>query len=63
MEKESNNIDVQAIGHFLIGSRCQQELMSSYLDTEGVRCRDIKAVRCRDIKAVSCNQCGEGEGA
>jgi hypothetical protein len=46
MEKESNNIDVQAIGHFLIKSRCQQELISLYLDTEGVRCRDIKAVSC-----------------
>jgi hypothetical protein len=46
MEKESNNIDVQAIGHFLISSRCRQELMSLYLDIEGVRCRDIEAVSC-----------------
>jgi superfamily II DNA helicase RecQ len=55
MEKESDDINVQAMGHFLIGSRCRQELMSSYLDTEGVRCGDIKA--------VSCDRCGEGEGA
>jgi hypothetical protein len=46
IEKESDNIDVQVMGHFLISSRCQQELISSYLDTEGVRCGDIKAVSC-----------------
>jgi superfamily II DNA helicase RecQ len=55
MEKESDDIDVQAMGHFLIGSGCRRELMSSYLDTEGVRCGDIEA--------VSCDRCGEGEGA
>jgi superfamily II DNA helicase RecQ len=55
IEKESDDINVQAMGHFLISSGCRRELMSLYLDTEGVRCRDIKA--------VSCNQCGEGERA
>jgi superfamily II DNA helicase RecQ len=55
MEKESDDIDVQAMGYFLIGSGCRRELMSSYLDIEGVRCGDIKA--------VSCDRCGEGEEA
>lgn len=55
MEKESDDIDVQAMGQFLIGSGCRRELMSSYLDTEGVRCRDIEA--------VGCDRCGEGEKA
>lgn len=32
IEKESDNIDVQAIGEFLIRSGCRRELMSSYLD-------------------------------
>jgi hypothetical protein len=44
IEKESDDINVQAMGHFLISSRCQQELISLYLDIEGVRCRDIEAV-------------------
>ena len=39
IEKESNNINVQAIGQFLIRSRCQQELISLYLDAKGVGCR------------------------
>jgi superfamily II DNA helicase RecQ len=53
LEKESDDIDVQAMGYFLIGSRCRRELISSYLDTKGVQCRDIKA--------VGCDWCGEGE--
>jgi superfamily II DNA helicase RecQ len=53
IEKESDDIDVQAMGHFLIGSGCRRELMSSYLDTKGVQCRDIEA--------VGCDRCGEGE--
>jgi superfamily II DNA helicase RecQ len=55
MEQESDDIDVQAMGQFLIGSGCRRELMSSYLDREGVRCRDIEA--------VGCDRCGEGEEA
>jgi superfamily II DNA helicase RecQ len=53
MERESDNLDVQAMGQFLIGSRCQQELMSSYLD--------VQEVGCREIGAVHCDRCGEGE--
>ena len=55
MEKESDDIDVQAMGQFLIGSGCRRELMSSYLDAKGVGCRDIEA--------VGCDRCGEGEEA
>ena len=55
MEKESDDIDVQAMGQFLIGSGCRRELMSSYLDRVGVQCRDIEA--------VGCDRCGEGEEA
>lgn len=32
IEQESGDINVQAIGTFLIRSRCRQELISSYLD-------------------------------
>lgn len=38
MERESEEIEVVAIGQFLVGSRCQRELMSSYMDVKGVRC-------------------------
>jgi hypothetical protein len=55
VEEKSEDIDVQAIGQFLIRSGCRRELMSAYLDQEGVRCGDIKA--------VGCDQCGEGEQA
>jgi hypothetical protein len=53
IEKESDNIDVQAIGYFLIRSGYRQELMSSYLDGKGVCCGDIKSARC--------DRCSEGE--
>lgn len=53
MKRDSDDIDVQAMGTFLIRSRCQRELISSYLDGQ--------RVRCREIGAVCCNQCREGE--
>jgi superfamily II DNA helicase RecQ len=53
MEREKDEIDVLAIGQFLIGSGCRRELMSSYLDQRGVSCRDIEA--------AGCDRCGEGE--
>ena len=53
MEREKDEIDVLAIGQFLIGSRCRRELISSYLDQRGVSCRDIEA--------AGCDRCGEGE--
>jgi superfamily II DNA helicase RecQ len=55
MEQESDDIDVQAMGQFLIGDGCRRELMSSYLDVQGVRCGEVDAVRC--------DRCGEGEDA
>jgi superfamily II DNA helicase RecQ len=53
VEEKSEDIDVQAIGQFLIGSGCRRELISAYLDQE--------RVQCSDIKAVGCDRCGEGE--
>ena len=53
MEREKDEIDVLAIGQFLISSGCRQELISSYLDQRGVSCRDIKA--------AGCDRCREGE--
>jgi superfamily II DNA helicase RecQ len=55
VEEKSEDMDVQAMGQFLIGSGCRRELMSAYLDQEGVRCGDIEA--------VGCDRCGEGEQA
>lgn len=46
IERESDDIDVQAIGVFLIREGCRRELISSYLDGQGVRCREIGAVCC-----------------
>jgi superfamily II DNA helicase RecQ len=53
MENESDDMDVQAMGHYLIGSGCRWELMSSHLDTKGVQCKNVEA--------VGCDRCGEGE--
>ena len=55
MERESDDIEVVAMGQFLVGSGCRRELMSSYMDVKGVGCREIEAVRC--------DRCGEGEDA
>lgn len=55
MQRESDDIEVVAIGQFLVGSGCQRELMSSYIDVKGVGCQEIEAVRC--------DRCREGEDA
>jgi superfamily II DNA helicase RecQ len=52
MEQKSEDIDVQAMGLFLIGNGCRRQLMSRYLDTN--------AVSCQDIESAGCNRCGEG---
>ncbi|KAI9882030.1 MAG: hypothetical protein M1823_006233, partial [Watsoniomyces obsoletus] len=52
MEQKSEDLDVQAMGGFLIGSGCRRGLMSSYLDG--------KAVSCNDIESAGCDRCGEG---
>ena len=53
IEREKEDIDVLAIGQFLISSRCQRELMSLYLDQQGQSCGEIRA--------AGCNYCREGE--
>jgi superfamily II DNA helicase RecQ len=55
IEQEGEDIDVQAMGQFLIGSGCRRELMGSYMDGRGVQCKERNA--------VSCDRCGEGESA
>jgi len=54
MERESDDIEIVAMGQFLVGRGCRRELMSSYMD--------VKGVGCREIDAVCCDRCGEGEG-
>jgi superfamily II DNA helicase RecQ len=53
LKRQKEEIDVVAMGQFLIGSGCRRELMSSYMDEQGVSCRDIGA--------AGCDRCGEGE--
>ena len=52
IKQKSDNLDVQAIGTFLISSSCWQGLISGYLDG--------KRVKCNNINAASCDWCGEG---
>lgn len=52
MRKKSEDIDVQAMGQFLIDGGCRREAMSWYLDGEGVRCEEAGG--------VGCDRCGEG---
>lgn len=54
LQQEPDDMDVQAMGQFLIGSGCRRLLMSSYMDRKGVSCGDIEA-------AQGCDRCGEGE--
>ena len=53
IEQESGDIDVQAMGAFLLRNRCRRALMSSYLDGQGIGCREMDR--------VCCDRCGEGE--
>jgi superfamily II DNA or RNA helicase len=55
MEQEGDDMEVVAMGQFLVGSGCRRQLMSSYMDVQGVGCREIGA--------VNCDRCGEGEAA
>jgi superfamily II DNA helicase RecQ len=52
MQQKSGDIDVQAMGLFIIGSGCRRQLMSRYLDAVGVSCTDIES--------AGCDRCGEG---
>jgi hypothetical protein len=53
LQKKSDNLDVQAMGMFLLGSGCQQKLISSYIDAT--------AVGCNIIESAGCDQCREGK--
>jgi len=53
MKQKSNDLGVQAMGTFLIGSSCRRAAMSSYLDGKRVECGDVDG-------AASCDRCGEG---
>jgi superfamily II DNA helicase RecQ len=53
IEQKSGDIDVQAMGAFLIGNRCRRALISSYLDGQ--------EIGCRELDRVYCDRCREGE--
>jgi hypothetical protein len=46
MKRRRDDLDVQAIGTFIIGSGCWRGLISSYLDGKRVNCNDINSARC-----------------
>jgi hypothetical protein len=46
MEYKREGIDLQAVGLFIIGSRCRRQLKSRYMDTAGVSCTDIDSAAC-----------------
>jgi superfamily II DNA helicase RecQ len=52
MKQKEGELDVQAMGLFIIGSGCRRGLMSSYLDG--------KQINCNDIESAGCDRCGEG---
>ena len=45
---------MQAIGLFIIGSRCRRGLISGYLNR--------KSIGCNNIKSAGCDRCGERIG-
>jgi hypothetical protein len=54
MQRNSDDVDVQAMGTFLLGQGCRRGLLSSYLDGRRIECSDIDAARC--------DRRGEGAG-
>lgn len=52
MLEKAEDLDVQAMGVFLLGSGCRRELMSGYMDAT--------AVGCNDVASAGCDRCGEG---
>ena len=52
MKQKSGDLDVQAMGVFIIGSGCRRGLMSGYLDG--------RRVECNDLETAGCDRCGEG---
>lgn len=53
LAKNADNIDVSAIGFFIIGSGCRRLLMSRYMDRVGVSCSDLEG-------SAGCDRCGDG---
>jgi len=51
IEQQKGELDVQAIGLFIIGSRCRRGLISGYLNR--------KSIGCNDIESAGCDRCGE----
>ena len=52
MKQKSGDLDVQAMGVFLLSSGCRRGLMSGYLDG--------RRVECNDLETAGCDRCGEG---
>jgi hypothetical protein len=52
IKQKTEDINVQAIGTFLIGDGCWRAWMSSYLNS--------KQIECSDINGAACNWCSEG---
>ncbi|KAI1516665.1 RecQ family helicase [Pyrenophora tritici-repentis] len=52
IKQKSSDLDVQAIGMFIISSGCRRGLMSGYLDG--------RRVECNDLETAGCDRCGEG---
>ena len=46
IKQKSSDLDVQAIGVFIISSRCRQGLISSYLDSRQVECNNLETASC-----------------
>ena len=46
IKQKSSNLDVQAIGVFIISSGCRQGLISGYLDGRQVECNDLETASC-----------------
>jgi hypothetical protein len=46
MKQKTKDIDVQAMGTFLIGDGCQRAWISSYLNSKRIECGDINGAAC-----------------
>jgi hypothetical protein len=46
IKQKSDDLDVQAIGTFLISSGCWRGMISGYLDSKQVECNDVETASC-----------------
>jgi superfamily II DNA helicase RecQ len=53
LSEKGDDIDVQAMGVFIVGSGCRRLLMSRYLDRTGMSCSDVEG-------SAGCDRCGDG---